>query len=721
MRTTNHTARGVPLAVLLLMLACTSWAVMGEGSLRIDQAIAPDEIYLAGPSAEADAATLALYLQAVGPEDRYPIDCLFVIDASTTSDLGQAKEFAYDLIDQFGYNDRVGLISYGTTASLELPLTSNHGAVKLAVADLTAGGKSAMGLAMQLARREFDQTGRTDAVFVEILVSDGQSSVGIEPDSEGEAAAQAGIKIVSVGLGTLINRNLLAAFAEQTEGLFFESPSDRARTGILGHLDMRTAASQLRVEKRLPAGLRLRDAIPGATQVEHRPDGTTTAIWRLADLELGESTSIEMEIEGRDGGAWKTDVSSSVSYLDFRGVRQIQEIPAQTLTVLIPNSPPIAKFAVASETPSPVNHDVEFEDLSFDTDGGSIVAWEWDFDDGTTSREQSPGHRFDETGTYTVSLVVVDEDGDSSEPFEMDVTIEPNKAPVARFEIETEPPLDTISPVRFRDVSTDDSGEVVGWEWNFGDGATSRERNPEHVFEYTGAFTVSLVVADEDGARSKPYRTDVRIELGPRVTATRTVSTCLPGDVTVAGAIVDVDLEIEVGGAVNGLSVIETIPDGWTFIEGENDGATTCFADGVVEWLFVEKLVSDRINAERRITYSLQAPAAVAGTAQASIQGKIGSSAPRFEQPILGEDRVSLTEFLSIPVVISRWDTDADELKLCEAEPEIIDFAEIQYAISLWLSGEDVPWTNGQTIDIAMMRDLIAYWLTGRSVHDSLP
>jgi len=720
MRTTNHTARGIPLAVLLLVLACASWAVMGEGALRIDQAIAPSEIYVAGGDAEREIATLVLTLKAIGPTDRYPIDCLFVIDASATSDIAQAREFAYDMIDQLGYDDRAGLISYGTTASLDLPLTSNHGAVKLAIADLTASGKSAMGLAMQLARREFEQTGRDEAVFVEILISDGQSSVGTEPDSEGEAAAQAGIKIVSVGLGTLINPNLLEAFAEQTDGLFFESPSDRARTDILTHLDVRVAATDVRVEKQLPAGLRLHDAIPSASQVDIHPDGSSTAIWRLSSLDLGEETSIEIEIEGTTGGERETDVSSTVTYFDFRGVRQIQEIPARMLTILVPNEPPIALFTVASELPLPVNHDVDFEDLSFDTDG-DVVGWEWDFDDGTTSDAQNPIHRFDETGTYNVSLVAIDEDGDRSEPFEGGLTIEPNRAPVAFFEIETEPPLDTLGPIHFNDASTDDSEEVVAWEWDFGDGTMSREENPKHTYEYTGTFTVSLVVVDAEGARSKPYETEILIEIGPRVTAARTIRTCLPGDQTVADAIVYVDVEIEVSGALNGLSVVETIPDGWTFIEGENDGATARITNGSVEWLFVEKLVSDSVNAQRVINYSLQAPSSVSGTSQSSIQGWIGSSAPRFQQPILGEDKLSLTEFLSIPVVVSRWDTDADELRLCEAEPEIIDFAEIQYAVSLWLSGAPVPRTNDLTIDIAMMQDLIAYWLTGRSVHDSLP
>jgi len=724
MRTTNHTARGIPLAVLLLTLACLSWAVMGEGTLRIDQAISPNEIYTVGADdEEPTSAVLTLSIGVMGPVVRYPIDCMFVIDVSATSDLVQAREFAYDLIDQLGVDDRVGLVSYGTTARLDMPLTHNLGAVRLAIADLAASGKSAMGLAMQVARREFDQIGREDALFVEILITDGQSSVGVNPDGEGEAAAQLGIKIVCVGLGTLINRNLLETFAEQTDGQFFQSPSDRARTEIINGLDVYVAARDVRIEKRLPAELRMIDASPDATQVELHSDGTTTAIWRLADLELGDSTSIQMELEAVLEGEWETDVSSTVRFVDFRGVRQVIEIPHLLLTAIEPNWPPSASFVVATDAPLGVGSLVSFEDTS--VDDVEVVAWEWDFDDGTTSVEQDPEHRFTEEGTFAVSLVAIDEEGETSEPYSMDVTIDPNQPPTSSFLIEVGDVVDTVEAVLFEDTSVDADGEVVAWEWDFGDGTVSYEQNPEHRFHDTGTFTVSLVAIDASGEESEPYEANVIVELGPRVAATRTIETCLPGDQTIPGSTVGVVLVIDIRGMLNGLAVVETFPPGWTFIEGENDGATLRQSGNTAEWLFIEQLVGENFNTQREIRYQLQAPPAAAtggaGLAQASIGGSLGSSSPRFEQPVLGEDKLTVTEFLPIPIVISRWDTDSNELDLCEPDPEVIDFAEIQYAISLWLSGTVVPQTSNLTIDIAMMQELIGYWLTGRSVHDSLP
>ena len=38
------------------------------------------------------------------------------------------------------------------------------------------------------------------------------------------------------------------------------------------------------------------------------------------------------------------------------------------------------------------------------------------------------------------------------------------------------------------------------WEWSFGDGATSTERNPEHTFDEAGTYTVTLTATSSEGA-----------------------------------------------------------------------------------------------------------------------------------------------------------------------------------------------------------------------------
>jgi PKD repeat protein len=38
----------------------------------------------------------------------------------------------------------------------------------------------------------------------------------------------------------------------------------------------------------------------------------------------------------------------------------------------------------------------------------------------------------------------------------------------------------------------------VEWRWYFGDGRTSTERNPSHVYRASGAYTVTLSVTTQD-------------------------------------------------------------------------------------------------------------------------------------------------------------------------------------------------------------------------------
>ncbi|MBI5022087.1 MAG: PKD domain-containing protein [Ignavibacteriales bacterium] len=55
----------------------------------------------------------------------------------------------------------------------------------------------------------------------------------------------------------------------------------------------------------------------------------------------------------------------------------------------------------------------------------------------------------------------------------------------------------TGGAIRFEDRST---GEPTAWEWSFGDGSTSNEQNPIHVYSKTGAYTVSLNVSNTGGS-----------------------------------------------------------------------------------------------------------------------------------------------------------------------------------------------------------------------------
>ena len=73
------------------------------------------------------------------------------------------------------------------------------------------------------------------------------------------------------------------------------------------------------------------------------------------------------------------------------------------------NNPPVADFTFTPEEPT-TREDVYFTDTSTDPDG-IIVSWWWNFGDGYYSDLQSPVHRFYSNGSYSVELIVTDDNG----------------------------------------------------------------------------------------------------------------------------------------------------------------------------------------------------------------------------------------------------------------------------------------------------------------------
>ena len=53
--------------------------------------------------------------------------------------------------------------------------------------------------------------------------------------------------------------------------------------------------------------------------------------------------------------------------------------------------------------------------------------------------------------------------------------------------------------VNFIDLSNDPDGTILSWIWNFGDGASSTEQNPIHIYDTADTYIVRLKVTDDDG------------------------------------------------------------------------------------------------------------------------------------------------------------------------------------------------------------------------------
>jgi PKD repeat protein len=140
---------------------------------------------------------------------------------------------------------------------------------------------------------------------------------------------------------------------------------------------------------------------------------------------------------------------------------------------------------------------------SYDPDG-SIASYDWDFGDGNTSSEERPTHTYAQNGTYTVTLNVTDDDG-ATDINTTTATIADTEPTADFFGI----PTSGLKPltVNFTDNSTTYDG-IVAWEWNFGDGGNSSDRNPTHVYVNKGLYNVTLTVYEGDGDSDIELKTD---------------------------------------------------------------------------------------------------------------------------------------------------------------------------------------------------------------------
>ncbi|MDX2285532.1 MAG: PKD domain-containing protein [Bacteroidia bacterium] len=148
---------------------------------------------------------------------------------------------------------------------------------------------------------------------------------------------------------------------------------------------------------------------------------------------------------------------------------------------------------------------------------GSGLSYLWEFGDGTTSNLANPRHAYADTGRYTVRLTITDVNGcDSSITRVNAVYITPIWA---HFTYDTTyaacPPLQ----VNF----SADAGfphPDLRYAWSFGNGATSSQVSPSHVYTLPGIYDVSLIVSTASGCADTMRADDlIRIE-GPSATFT---------------------------------------------------------------------------------------------------------------------------------------------------------------------------------------------------------
>ncbi|MEP7236951.1 MAG: PKD domain-containing protein [Ferruginibacter sp.] len=164
---------------------------------------------------------------------------------------------------------------------------------------------------------------------------------------------------------------------------------------------------------------------------------------------------------------------------------------------IVADDKPSANF---SATPRDVcaKIDVHFLDQST----GNVTRWLWNFGDGGTSTDQNPAHHYEDTGLFTIRLIVFNNNCADTLILTDYVHISP---PIARFAAV----FDCATPRVF--TFTDQSIGPDEWHWDFGDGNTSTSQNNTHTFPGPGTYSVRLVVINHISGCDDTHTQSIRI------------------------------------------------------------------------------------------------------------------------------------------------------------------------------------------------------------------
>ena len=160
------------------------------------------------------------------------------------------------------------------------------------------------------------------------------------------------------------------------------------------------------------------------------------------------------------------------------------------------NLPPVVQFGFACDETS----------CSFDAGGstdpdGTISGYTWSFGDGSSGSGVQPGHDYSAPGSYSVRLVVEDDEGATASVERLVNTSAHNETPMAAYSFSCDATLCTFDA----GLSSDSDGQIVTYAWTFGDNSGTQGSNSvvQHEFAQDGSYLITLTVWDDQDASSQ--------------------------------------------------------------------------------------------------------------------------------------------------------------------------------------------------------------------------
>lgn len=124
---------------------------------------------------------------------------------------------------------------------------------------------------------------------------------------------------------------------------------------------------------------------------------------------------------------------------------------------------------------------------------GKRLKYKWYFGDGNTSTIANPTHAYSNYGIYNVSLVILDTLSNYSDSTVKSIQIKYTPSCNADFDFSRQ---GNSNKIIFENKS---NGGLLSNLWYFGDGDSSTSKDPEHEYDTTGTYFVTLLINDTSG------------------------------------------------------------------------------------------------------------------------------------------------------------------------------------------------------------------------------
>ena len=155
-----------------------------------------------------------------------------------------------------------------------------------------------------------------------------------------------------------------------------------------------------------------------------------------------------------------------------------------------------ALFTYSQSSPGIFN----FTDASQSNPGPS---YSWSFGDGSGSTSQNPSHVYTQPGSYAVCLTIFDSLTNCQDTYcDSVLVVGGGTSCNAAFTYSQNGNATT-----FVDGSTAIPNAPNSWFWDFGDGTTSTQQNPTHIYPTGGQFTACLTIMTPDSCTSTTCQT----------------------------------------------------------------------------------------------------------------------------------------------------------------------------------------------------------------------